>query len=268
MQRIDRKGMNSMFIKEETLFTSHQVIIDADCKKDSILILLQGAGENTVQLDGKPILAASPHHDKVRFTQNHFCLLNRLEKKISFYTLSGELVSEDDVGHDVFELFPYKEGVVCSYGDEGVFGDDLGKNMLNYFAPSQTPESFYESAVQNNVLYDALFARHKPYACISWQNNELIFLNDKLEREKAIALPVVPMHLIAFALTYEFGVFIENNKIWLWNFETSGDVLAYPAEYAYTTRAIYHTHEYLFLTVSTHEVRAFKPFMSEIKAGN
>lgn len=254
-----------MFIQEEVLFKSEKKILDADCKRNSIIVLLKGKGESIVQLDGKTILLASPHHYNIRFTAAHFCLLDRLEAKLSFYTLTGAFVSEHDTGHDVYELFPYKDGVMCSYGDEGAFGEGLGKNMLNYFAPLQEPESFIERAIENNLLYDPLFVRHKPFACISGQDNELIFLNGELEPQKAMELPILPMHLIAFALTYEYAVFIENNKIWLWKFEESADITEYPAEYSYKTRAIYHRHKYLFLTVSTHEVRAFKPVMSETK---
>ncbi|MBU9671908.1 hypothetical protein KTG14_00545 [Planococcus sp. CP5-4_YE] len=254
-----------MFIQEEVLFKSEKKILDADCKRNSIIVLLKGKGESIVQLDGKIILLASPHQYNIRFTASHFCLLDRLEAKLSFYTLTGDFVSEHDTGHDVYELFPYKGGVLCSYGDEGAFGEDLGKNMLNYFAPLREPESFIKRAIENNLLYDPLIVRHKPFACISWQNNELIFLNGELQQQKAMELPILPMHLIAFALTYEYAVFIENNKIWLWKFEGSADITEYPAEYSYKTRAIYHRHKYLFLTVSDHEVRAFKPVMSEIK---
>lgn len=254
-----------MFIQEEVLFKSDKEILDADCKRNSIIVLLKGRGETIVQLDGKTILLGSPHHYKVRFTASHFCLLDYLEAKLSFYTLAGAFVSEHHTGHDVYELFPYKDGVLCSYGDEGAFGEDLGKNMLNYFAPLQEPESFLERAIENNLLYDPLFVRHKPFACIGWQNNELILLNSELEPQKVMELPISPMHLIAFALTYEYAIFIENNKIWLWKFEESADITEYPAEYSYRTRSIYHRHEYLFLTVAAHEVLAFKPVMSGIK---
>ena len=120
-----------MFIQEEVLFNSDKEIIDADCKRSSIIVLLKSKGETTVQLDGETILLASSHHYRIRFTSTHFCLLDRLESKLSFYTLTGTFVSEHDTGNDVYELFPYKEGVLCSYGDEGVFRDNLGKNMLN-----------------------------------------------------------------------------------------------------------------------------------------
>ena len=32
--------------KEETIFTNNQVIIDADCRKDDLIVLLKGSGEN------------------------------------------------------------------------------------------------------------------------------------------------------------------------------------------------------------------------------
>jgi len=249
-----------MQLKEETIFKSHQwLVIDADCKKELVIVLLKGKGENSVQLNGHTIFTGPTGFSKIRFTTEHFCLLNHTT--LSFYTLSGEFVFECEVGNDVFELFPYRQGVLCIYGDEGVFGKKLGKNRLNYAAPFQGPASYYDTASQNNLLYDVLFARYKPYACLSFsmESNELLFLDAKLKKERAMRIPFGPGNIIAFALTYEFGVFIEENRLWLWEFETTGQVSEYPGVFACTTRAIFTRHAYLFMTVSDHEVRVFKP---------
>lgn len=247
-----------MVLKEETIFTSSgMVIIDADCKKGNVLVLLKGNGENIIQMNGEPILKVPTGHSRIRFTKENFCLLN--DKTLSFYSVAGEFVSSCQIGNDVFELFPYQDGVLCIYGDEGVYGKKLGKNRLNYAAPYQNPESYFDIAVQNNLLYDAHFARYKPFACLSWGINELLFLNEQLKRERTIEVPFETGNTIAFALTYDFGVFIEESKLWLWHFESSGQVSEYPGEFSYNTRAIYNRHEYMFLTVSDFEVQAFKP---------
>lgn len=253
-----------MHVKEETLFRSNQwPIIDADCKKDQVIVLLKGKGENRVQLNGKTIFTGPTGFYKIRFTKEHFCLLNHTT--LSFYNLTGEFIFECEVGNDVFELFPYRRGVLCIYGDEGVFGKKLGKNRLNYATPFQHPESYYDIAIQNQLLHDALFARYKPYACLSFnmEANELFFLDAQLKRERTMDVPFETGNVLTFALTYEFGVFLEENKLLLWEFETTGQVSEYPGEFGSNTRAIFSRHEYLFLTVLEHEVRVFKPIMNQ-----
>lgn len=252
-----------MHLKEETLFRSTRwAIIDADCKSNLVIVLLKGKGENIVQLNGQTIFAGPTGFSKIRFTAEHFCLLNHTI--LSFHTLAGEFVFECEVGNDIFELFPYRQGVMCSYGDEGVFGKKLGKNRLNYAAPFQKPESYYDLAIQNQLLYEPLFARYKPYACLgfSMEINELFFLDAQLKRESTMNVPFDTGNTITFALTYEYGVFLEENKMLLWEFGTTGQVTEYPGEFTYSTRAIFSRHEYLFLTISEEEVRIFKPIMN------
>ncbi len=249
-----------MFIKEETLYTNNQqLILDADCKKEDVIVLLKGKGENSVQLNGNTILTGTTGHRKIRFTKDHFCLLN--ESTLSFYTLKGELVSKCDIGADVFELFPYRQGVLCVYGDEGAFGDKIGGNRLNYAAPQHKLESLYDVAIQHNLLYDFLFARYKPYACIGWVTEELLFLNEQLEREKVLKFPFNPGNTIAFAMTHEYGVFLERKRVWFWDFKKTVRFYEYAGEFSYKTRAIFNRHEYLFLTVQDHELKVFKPIM-------
>lgn len=250
-----------MLMKEETLFTSTQwPIVDADCKKNGVIVLLKGKGQNIVELNGVEILTGQAGSRKIRFTKEHFCILN--DSILSFYSMAGKLVSECDVGKDVYELFPYRQGVLCIYGDEGVFGNKLGKNRLNYVAPLHKPESFYEIALQNNLLYDALFTRYKPYACLTWETNELLFLTDQLKKEKTLKIPFDSGNTITFSLSHEFGVFIEEDKLRLWEFETTGRVTEYPGDFSYNTRAIFQRHEFLFLTVLDHEVRVFSPIVN------
>lgn len=252
-----------MHLQEETLYKSGKwPIIDADCKNNLVLVLLKGKGENRVELNGKTIFIGSTGYTKIRFTKGHFCLLNYTT--LSFYTLAGEFVSECDVGNSIFELFPYRQGVLCSYGDEGVFGEKIGKNRLNYAAPYQHPESHYAAAIQNQLLYDPLFSRHKPYACLgfSMESNELFFLDAQLKKQRTLNVPFDTSNVIAFSLTYEFGVFLKETKILLWDFETTEQVFEQPGEFDYKTRAIFSRHEYLFLTATDHEVKVFTPIMN------
>ncbi|TWT26025.1 hypothetical protein [Planomicrobium sp. CPCC 101110] len=251
-----------MFLKEETIFTTDQfAIIDADCIKGNVIVLLKGKGENIIQLNGKPVLTGPAGHSKIRFTKDHFCLLN--DSTLSFYTQKGEWVSNYYIGNDIFELFPYRQGVLCVYGDEGVFGKGIEKNRLSYVSLTQGVESYYGIAAQHNLLYEALFARYKPYACLHWGTDELILLNEQLEKEKSLKVPFGIGNVISFALSYEYGVFIEEDRLWLWEFGTTGKVSEYHGSYPYNTRAIFHRHEYLFLSASHQEVRAFKPVISK-----
>lgn len=247
-----------MQLIEETIFTnSRYTIIDADCKKENVIVLLKGNGENLVQLNGETILTVHTGHNRIRFTKEHFCLLNYTT--LTFYNLSGEVVSTCDVGTYIFDLFPYKEGIICSYGDQGVYGNRLGKNRLIYAYPHHNPESYFDIAVENSLLYEAMLARYKPYACVSWGIDELVLLNDDFKKEKTLTIPFESGNVIAFALSYEFGVFIEEHKFWLWEFETTGAVSDHPGKFSHNTRGIFHRHEFLFLTVSDHEVKVFKP---------
>lgn len=251
-----------MYLKEETLFSSTQwPIIDADCKGNLVIVLLKGKGENMVQLNGETIFTGPTGFHKIRFTKEHFCLLNHTT--LSFYNLTGEFVFECEVGDHIFELFPYRQGVLCIYGDEGVYGKKLGKNRLNYAAPFQQPESYYDTTIQNQLLFDALFARYKPYACLgfSMESNELFFLDAQLKSERTMEVPFYTGNVISFALTYEFGVFLEENRLLLWEFETTGQVAEYPREFGSNTRAIFSRHEFLFMTVSEQEVWVFKPML-------
>lgn len=236
-----------MQLQEDMLFESEKwPIIDADCKNRQVLVLLKGKGENLVQLNGETIMTGSTGHSKIRFTKEHFCLLN--DRTLSFYTLAGEFVSDCEVGPFVFELMPYQQGVLCSYGDEGVFGNRNGQNRLNYAAPFQQLESYYDVAVQNQLLYDQLFARYKPYACLGFrtESNELLFLDAQLKKQKALAAPFDTGNVIAFALTHELGVFLKENQFIVWGFGITGKVMDYPGSFDYNTRSIFARHESMF----------------------
>jgi len=90
-----------------------------------------------------------------------------------FFTLTGKFVSEFEVGSHIHELYPYKDGVLCTYGDQGVYGKGAGKNILNYVSPFSGLESFYNKAIHYNLDYNPLFARYKPYACIDPERNDV-----------------------------------------------------------------------------------------------
>ena len=168
-----------MCIKEETIFTNNKVIIDADCRKDDLIVLLKGSGENSIQLNGNVILKTSPGHRLIRFTKNHFCLL--YNSQISFYSLTGEFVSKHEIGLYIHELFPFQDGVLCVCGDEGVYGKGKGNTILTHASPFHNPKSFNELVIQYDLSYDVLFARNKPYACLNPVSNEIVVINEKLE---------------------------------------------------------------------------------------
>ena len=249
---------NGVFLKEEAVFTNNQVIIDADCRKDNLIVLFKGSGENSIQLNGNVILKTSPGHRLIRFTKNHFCLL--YNSQLSFYSFSGEFVSKHAVGPYIHELFPFQEGVLCIYGDEGVYGKGIGNTILIYASPFKSPKSFNELAIQYDLSYDVLFARNKPYACLNPVSNEILVINKKLEVEKTIEIPFNTENVIAFALTYNLGVFIEEKVLRGWNFETNL-VQEHYGEFSKNTRAIYHRHHFMFINVSDHTIRVFKPNM-------
>ncbi|WP_148629643.1 hypothetical protein [Bacillus sp. E214] len=246
-----------MNLIEEIIFTSKQVIIDADCKKEDLIVLLKNTGENTVQLNGELILTLPKGHHIIRFTKDHFCLL--YNTTLSFYSLTGKFVSEFEVGSHIHELFPYKDGVLCTYGDEGVYGEGIGNNILNYVSPFSGLESFYNKAIHYNLDYNPLFARYKPYAGINPERNELVLLNEQLEEEKTMKIPFDTGNLITFALTYKYGLFIEENKLCVWEFETTKCILEYKREFSSKIRAIFHRHDFSFIEISDYEVKGFMP---------
>lgn len=77
-------------------------------------------------------------------------------------------------------------------------------------------------------------------------------------------IPFDSGNTFALALTYEFGVFVEERKVRLWDFENTGKVTEYPGDFTYRTRGIFHHHEFLFLTVSDHEVWVSMPMAAPI----
>lgn len=245
-----------MHLKSNTVFTSEQEIIDADCRQNDLILLLKGKGENIVQLNGERILHIPSGHHMIRLTKKHFCLL--YNSTLSFYSLSGDFIFETDVGPFVRELFPYKDGVLCIYSDEGVFGEGLGRNILNYVAPFQHPQSFLEIANRYNLLYDALFTRFKPYACLDPKRNELVLLDEQLAKVKTFRIPFHVGNVITFATTYKNAVFIEEDKIVVWELDKP-DVVEYKNEFSNYIKAIYHRHEYLFMEITNHEIRFLKP---------
>lgn len=242
-----------MNIIEETIFTSEHFIIDADCKNDNVIVLLKGKGENIVQLNGKTILHLPSGHHMIRFTKNHFCLL--YNSTLSFYSLEGDFLYETEVGSHISELFPYQDGVLCIYSDEGVFGNGLGRNILNYVEPFQKAKSFYTIATQYNLTYDALFARFKPYACIDPKRNELVFVDKNLKKIKSTTIPFEVGNVLTFALTYKNGIFIEKDKIRFWEFETAEQVFECNWNFSYYTRAIFHRHQFLFMEILNDKIR-------------
>lgn len=245
-----------MQIMEEIVFTTNYEILDADCKKGDVIALLKGKGENLVQLNGETILCLPTGYSMIRWTENHFCLLRG--SMLSFYTLTGEFMDEMKVGPCISDLFPFKNGVICIYSDQGVFGKGIGKHILNYAEPGKGVTSLEYFALRHHLLYDALFARFKPYACIDPSTDELIFFNHQLKMEKSIKIPFHTGNVLAFAFTYQSGVFLEEERMRIWKFQTN-QVKEYDFQWNNHTRAIFHRHDYLFMDIADHHIRVFTP---------
>ena len=250
----DSKGDPQLM--EERIITSEQLIIDADVKQECIILLLKGKGENTVQLNSDSILKVASGHQMIRFTKEHFCLLNG--SILAFYTLAGEYVSEYEVGAHIHELFSFKDGVLCIYGDQGVYGQGRGRNLLNYVSPYDPPASFYDIAVRYELDYDSLFARHKPCACLNQSTNEMILFNEQLKVDRTMYIPFQTGNVIAFALTHQFAIFIEEDKLYKWDYQKMNRAEVFPGAFSYRTRSIYHRNEFQFIERSEYAVRMFK----------
>ncbi|MBQ0137769.1 MAG: hypothetical protein KBT36_00560 [Kurthia sp.] len=124
--------MTSLSFRKESIYTSTINIIDADFHRNQFIVLKKDKQQLCVEINQIPIMMVSTNNYLVRFTKNHFCLVEL--DLLRFYTLGGQLVSSVHVGQHIHELIPFQEGVICIYGDQGVFGDGLGQTYLEFCA--------------------------------------------------------------------------------------------------------------------------------------
>lgn len=247
--------MKSYVLKKELIYSTESTIIDADCDHSNLIVLLKGQGEAKVELNGQFLFNCSAQCHLIRLTKNHFCLLEL--PNLHFYSLQGQHISSVHIGCHISQLFPYKEGVFCIYTDEGVFGDGVGKNILNFAAPKQNLQSLSDFALSSDFLYDAIFARFKPFAAIPFKRNEILLFDDQLQLKNQLQPPLDLGNVISFSIDFEKVIFLEENQIIVWYYLNNRDFSIVPYHYKALPQTINFRHSAQFIEVLKHEIFTF-----------
>lgn len=244
--------MSTILIENKRIYSSEKSIIDADVKNDELLILMEGSGENSVELNGVHLLHVSKESNLICFTKDGFCIV--AANKLSFYTKVGEMVSVVHVGKHIHQLFPFNKGVLCIYGDEGVFGNDVGQQIVNFAEPNKPLQSLENFALQYDFSFDLLIAKAKPLAIIDLKENAIRFFNAQLEEEKILSVPFLVGHIQSFAITFDTAIFVEDEQIIIWPYLKGSDYLQYPVKTTTALQTINFRHTGHFIEVKSNEI--------------
>lgn len=210
-------------VQKKKIYFSKRPIIDADLKNEDLIVLIQDKGQLVVELNTIPLLTVPTTSYLIRFTKQYFCIL--IADTVNFYTLNGEFISSTFVGKHVHQLFPYNDGVICIYGDQGVFSDDLGANILNFAQPNSPLQSLEELAHEYSFSFDTLFTRSKPIAAISHTDNAILLFDEQLKEISKLPAPFDLSNTFAFSLTFDSAFFIEEQQIIIWRYKEDDDAL-------------------------------------------
>lgn len=247
--------IHSFKLIKETIYTSERTIIDADFKDAQLLVLLEEKNQLAIELNQIHLMNVSKNHYMIRFTKQHFCVLEL--NLLHFYTLDGVLISTTDVGHHVHHLFPFKEGVICSYGDEGVFGSGLGQNILNFAQPNNALQSLEEIAQLYDFSFDSLFAKFKPLAGLQTTENKLLLFNENFTLQQSFAAPIDLSNTLAFVVTHEAAFFMEEHQIIIWPYTDGENYTVIPNEIKTFPQAVYYREDHYFLEIQKNAILTY-----------
>lgn len=237
---------------KEPIYSTQSEIIDADCDHSNLIVLFKARGEATIELNGQKLINCSPHCHLIRLMKNHFCLLE--STILHFYSFTGQRLSSVHIGRNISQLFPYKEGVICSYTDEGVFGNDIGKNILNFAEPNKSLQSMEDFAHTHHFSYDAAFARFKPFAAIPFNTNEILLFDDQLQLKNKLQPPLELGNVISFSIDFEKVIFLEEHQMIVWHYLNDRDLTTLPYIYQAFPQTINFRHSAQFIEVSRHDI--------------
>lgn len=240
---------------KQSIYSTESTIIDADCDHSNLIVLLKAQGEAIVELNGQKLMNCAPHCHLIRLTKKHFCLLE--STTLHFYSFTGQLLSSVHIGSNISQLFPYKEGVICSYTDEGVFGNDIGKNILNFAAPNKPLQSMGDFAHLHHFLYDVAFSRFKPLAAITFNTNEILLFDDQLQLTKKLLPPLELGNVISFSIDFEKVIFLEEHQLIVWHYLNDRDFSIVPYLSQTFPQTINFRHSAQFIEVSQHDISTY-----------
>lgn len=243
--------MTLFTLAKEIIYKNDHTIIDADFCQHQSIVLLKNKNEQYVELNNTLLMYVSNHTYMIRFTKQHFCLLEA--NSLHFYTLTGDYISTVNVGSHIHQLQPFKDGVICIYGDEGVFGNDIGQNILNFAQPNKPLQSFVEIALQYDFSFDALFARFKPLAAINTTSNRILLFNENLVVQKMLTPSLQLGNVLAFAITYESAFFIKEHQIVIWDYLNNKNYTI-PNTIQSTPENRRFRNENIFFETTSHEI--------------
>ena len=163
----------------QTLFKSTRSILDADVSQLMTAVLQKGNGENVVTINNVDVFTVNPHMYMLRIVGTELVLYDGQE--IYFYTTDGKCKQQVTVGHHVFDLLPMEDAVTITYRDEGVYDDPIGKETIVVVKNDGTMISQLAFAEQHGLQYDIRFAKVKPFACLSSEQNKIIHFNQQFD---------------------------------------------------------------------------------------
>lgn len=243
-------------IHKDTVYTSSKKIIDADIKNGDTLAIIKGSQNLSIELNGTHLIDIEAHHFLIRFTKSHFCILQ--SSKLSFYTMQGEKISTVYIGENISQLFPFQDGVICSYRDEGVFGDDFGQHILHFAEPNKPLKSLEDFALQHNFLFDPLFTRFKPLAAISHNDDSILLFDEKLALQNKLE-PLIPLgNVLAFSLSYDTAIFLEEHQFIVWPYLKGHEYYVIPNTFTQLPQTINFRDDGCFIEINEHEVIRYK----------
>lgn len=243
-------------VHNEIIHTNSKKIIDADSKNGDILAIVKDTNHLSVEFNGLHLIDIETHHYLIRFTKSHFCVLQ--SSKLSFYTMQGEKISTVHIGKNISQLFPYQDGVICSYRDEGVFGDDIGQHILHFAQPNKPLQSLEDFALQHDFLFDPLFTRFKPLAAISHNDDSILLFDEKLTLQNKLE-PLIPLgNVLAFSLSYNTAIFLEEHQFIIWPYLEGHEYYVIPNTFTQLPQTINFRDDGCFIEINEHEVIRYK----------
>lgn len=180
-----------------TLVESERVIIDADVSEKLTAVLFKGKGKCIVSINDEDVFSVSPHMYMLRIVGSVLVLYDGQE--LHFYTLAGICTQSVTVGRHVRYIEQMKEKVAVTYSDQGMYDDPIGKGVIVVVGKDGTLTSQRAFAERYGLQYDICFAKVKPYACLSYENNTIIHFNEQFELVKVTECPFEVGNVLAMS---------------------------------------------------------------------
>jgi len=234
----------------QTLFKTNGNIIDADVSSEMTVALQKGKGEKIVTVNDEDVFTVSVHAYMIRILDEGLVIYDG--KDLQFFTLDGICMQQVIVGGHVFDLLPMKDAVACTYRDQGVYGDAIGKEKIVLVKKDGTITSQLSFANEHHLNFDIRFARVKPYACMNIETNKILHFNQHFQLLKAEICPFELGDFLAMSYQYPYFLFLEEER-WICLHE-NGTYQENKRSFSVNVRSHYHRGPFVFLEILEQEV--------------